>query len=260
MTIVASVLLLAGAALVLVAAIGVWRFPEVVSRLHAATKAASAGIVLILIGAGAELGPGPFAFAVLVATFHLLTAPIAGHALARAARPEPEAAPDHPLATIPFAARVAGLAAVWMALWGDITAGNVVGGLLVGALVAAATGRGAATPFRLRPVAAVRFGLAFLWLFVRSTASVVAAALGPSRLVDPVVAELPLPPASIPALVATANAVSLTPGTVTLAVDAAAPALTIHLIRPDDDALAAIRALHARAAAALPDVAPAPSR
>ena len=260
MNAIASVLMVAGAVLVLVAAIGVLRFPDLVSRLHAATKAASTGIALVLVGAGIALGPGPLAFATLVATFQLLTAPVAAHALARAARPEPESGPDQPFASIPAAARIAGLAAVWLALWGDVTTGNVIGGLAIGALVTAITARGRVARFRLRPGAAVRLGLFFIGLLVRSTIDVAVAALGPRRLVDPTVVHVALPAASIPALVATANAVSLTPGTVTLAVDPDAPALTIHLLRPDDDVVASIRTLHARAAAALPAVAAAPSR
>ena len=51
---------------------------------------------------------------------------------------------------------------------------------------------------------------------------------------------------------AAANAVSLTPGALTLAVDPGKASLTVHLIRPNERELAAIVRLHALAAAALP--------
>ena len=42
--------LLAGSLLILVAAIGVLRFPDVITRMHALSKASTAGVALALIG------------------------------------------------------------------------------------------------------------------------------------------------------------------------------------------------------------------
>ncbi len=252
MTVLAAVLLITGAVLTLVAAIGVYRFPDMLTRLHAATKAASVGIALVLLGVGAALGPGELAFTSLVAIFQVLTAPVAAHALGRAVRAEPEhAGPGRP-SSVPLPARAAALAAVWVALWGEAGAANVLGGLAAGSAVALATTRRGAERIRIRPVAALRFVGAFLVLLVRSTIAVAAAALGPRRLVDPGVRRVPVGRGSTSALVATANAVSLTPGTLTLAIDAEPPALVVHLIRPDDPAADAVATLHALASDALP--------
>jgi multicomponent Na+:H+ antiporter subunit E len=226
----------------------------VLSRLHAATKAASVGIALILLGAGAALGPGPLAFTGLVAVFQVITAPVAAHVLGRAARPEAEPGDPPAPVSLPQPARVVALAAVWVVLWGDPTAGNVLGGLAVGTVVTAVTRREGGGRIRFRPLAAARFAARAALLLTRSTVAVTAAALGPRRLVDPEVRRIPLAPGSASALVATANAVSLTPGTLTLALDPREPALVVHFLRPDPAGAAAVATLHSLAAAALPEI------
>ena len=49
--VVASVLLIGGALLSLVAAVGLLRFPDVFARMHAATKPATLGLIAVLCGA-----------------------------------------------------------------------------------------------------------------------------------------------------------------------------------------------------------------
>lgn len=83
---IASVLLVAGAALALLAAIGLHRFEDVFARMHAATKPATLGLILILSGAGLMLPiPGAVAKLVLVILLQFITAPIAAHLVGRAA-------------------------------------------------------------------------------------------------------------------------------------------------------------------------------
>jgi multicomponent Na+:H+ antiporter subunit G len=81
---VGDLLLVLGAALMLIAAIGVVRFPDLYSRMHAATKATAAGLLLVSLGAAVVLGEG---WAKLVATVALvlLTSPVAAHLIGRAA-------------------------------------------------------------------------------------------------------------------------------------------------------------------------------
>ncbi len=45
-----------GVGFLLIAAVGVWRFPDVMSRLHALTKADTAGLALIAMGAACLTG------------------------------------------------------------------------------------------------------------------------------------------------------------------------------------------------------------
>ena len=93
---VSAVLILAGVALSLTAAIGVIRFGDLYARMHAATKPATLGMVLILIGVGVRLGgPGDVAKLTLVALLVFLTAPVGAHMIGRAAHDSGEdPAPD----------------------------------------------------------------------------------------------------------------------------------------------------------------------
>ena len=50
-----EVLALLGATLTLLAAVGVVRFPEVMARMHAPTKASTLGVVLVLVGGAVTL-------------------------------------------------------------------------------------------------------------------------------------------------------------------------------------------------------------
>jgi len=84
--IIAGLLLLAGAAFVLVSAIGVVRFPDVYMRMHAATKAGTLGAGLMLGAASIVFGDlGITVRSFVVFFFLLLTAPVAAHVLGRAA-------------------------------------------------------------------------------------------------------------------------------------------------------------------------------
>lgn len=81
-----SALMLAGALFCLLAGVGVWRLPDVYCRLSAMSKASPFGITLLLAGGALLDGSATFAVqAALIAIFLTLTAPIAGHALGRAA-------------------------------------------------------------------------------------------------------------------------------------------------------------------------------
>lgn len=78
--------LVAGAALCLLAAVGVLRLPDFFMRMHAATKAGVVGSGLILFGVGfADMTVGTWAKVSLAILFLLLTTPVAGHMLGRAA-------------------------------------------------------------------------------------------------------------------------------------------------------------------------------
>ena len=78
--------LLVGALLALIAAIGVLRFPDVLSRMHAATKPQVLGLLLVLLGVGLRLrDPSSIGILLLVALSQLVTSPIATHMVGRAA-------------------------------------------------------------------------------------------------------------------------------------------------------------------------------
>ncbi|MEJ5946083.1 monovalent cation/H(+) antiporter subunit G [Pseudokineococcus basanitobsidens] len=75
-----------GILLALVAALGVLRLPDVLTRLHAAAKPQALGIVLVAVGVGLALRtPVVLGVVVLVVVLQLVTAPVAAHMVGRAA-------------------------------------------------------------------------------------------------------------------------------------------------------------------------------
>ena len=83
--IVASTFFLTGTVLAFVAAVGVARFPDLLSRIHAATKPQVLGIILMMNGLALSLGSWQVGWKVLpVIIFQLATAPVAAHMVGRA--------------------------------------------------------------------------------------------------------------------------------------------------------------------------------
>ncbi|BBX05014.1 Na+/H+ antiporter subunit G [Mycolicibacterium moriokaense] len=75
--IVASVLILGGSALALTAAIGVVRFPDTLTRMHAASKPQVLGLLLVLAGAAVRLhGHIDLGMLLLTGLFTVITAPV----------------------------------------------------------------------------------------------------------------------------------------------------------------------------------------
>ena len=75
---------LVGAVLILLAAIGVVRFPDVLSRMHALTKASTVGVLLVAIGAAFVLPTAnDITSALAAAVLQLLTLPISASLIAR---------------------------------------------------------------------------------------------------------------------------------------------------------------------------------
>jgi multicomponent Na+:H+ antiporter subunit G len=84
--VLSAALLLAGVALSVVAGVGLVRFPDVFSRMHAATKPATLGILLVGSGAALRVDESSDALKILlVVAFQFVTAPVAAHMIGRAA-------------------------------------------------------------------------------------------------------------------------------------------------------------------------------
>lgn len=78
--------MVAGALLCLLAGVGLLRLPDVLARMHAATKPQSFGLLLVLIGAGLWLRSAiDLGTLLVVGLFQLLTSPVAAHMVGRAA-------------------------------------------------------------------------------------------------------------------------------------------------------------------------------
>jgi multicomponent Na+:H+ antiporter subunit G len=75
--VIAAVLVLGGSTLALTAAIGVLRFPDTLTRMHAATKPQVLGLLLVLAGAAIRLrGHADVGMIILTGLFTLITAPV----------------------------------------------------------------------------------------------------------------------------------------------------------------------------------------
>jgi multicomponent Na+:H+ antiporter subunit E len=122
------------------------------------------------------------------------------------------------------------LGAVWVALTGDLSLANVVFGLALGGLVVVFSRPLGAYPVfaRVRPLEVVRL-LAFLaWEIVVANLKVVAAVLGPRRLLRPALVAVPLDLEGDDRIAVLANFISLTPGTLSLDVSPDRKTLYVH--------------------------------
>jgi multicomponent Na+:H+ antiporter subunit G len=86
MTIVGGVLIGLGCGLTLLAGIGVLRFPDVLMRANASTKAAGLGVACVLAGVAFMVATPSAAIKLSVAVLlQFATAPLAGHVIGRGA-------------------------------------------------------------------------------------------------------------------------------------------------------------------------------
>jgi multicomponent Na+:H+ antiporter subunit G len=86
MAALASILMLAGAVILVIAAWGVVRLPDALARQHAATKAGTLAVAVVALGALLAMPSGDWAWRlVALVGFLLVTLPVASHLLARAA-------------------------------------------------------------------------------------------------------------------------------------------------------------------------------
>jgi multicomponent Na+:H+ antiporter subunit E len=125
------------------------------------------------------------------------------------------------------------LSAAWVALWGDLSAANVISGLVAGLIVVAAVplrGRRQGR-IRVRPLRLLRFVAYFAIKLVEASIAVAWEVVTPQnwRLNEGIVA-VRLRSASGPTLAVLANAISLTPGTIVVDVRARPPVLYVHVL------------------------------
>ena len=123
------------------------------------------------------------------------------------------------------------LAAVWVGLWGSVTPANVLGGLavavvLVWALPLAPSGAPGVVDVR----ALLAFGARFAVDLCVSTWQVAVLVVHPRGTLRQGVVALPVPGASDALLTMIANAISLTPGTLTIDIDRNSSTLYVHAL------------------------------
>ena len=84
-----AVLVLSGSGLAFTASVGILRFPDTLTRMHAATKPQTLGLLLVLIAAMIRLWDTvDFGMLVLTGIFALITAPVIAHRVGKLAYQE----------------------------------------------------------------------------------------------------------------------------------------------------------------------------
>lgn len=111
------------------------------------------------------------------------------------------------------------LTAVWVGLWGDLRAGNVVAGLVVAMAVVAVgrpTGVTGLERTRFRPIATAHYAVYFLIQLVKSNLVVAWEIITPGSGINRAIIAVPMHTSSDAVITLIANSITLTPGTVTI--------------------------------------------
>lgn len=146
-----------------------------------------------------------------------------------------------------------GLVAAWCALWGSVTAANLLSGTALAALILALD---VGTPARggVRPIPLLTFGGLVLVDLVLSTLNVAKEILTPTDYTEESIVAVPLPIESRRHLLLLVIAVTVTPGTAVVDTDPDTGTLYLHLLHHDrkDEIVTHVERLAALARAALP--------
>ena len=130
---------------------------------------------------------------------------------------------------------VAWLTVLWVAFWEDLSVASIVGGLAVAGLLVMAFPlappgmRGA-----FRPAAAAHFALYFMWKLVEASFVVSWEVLTPRNRINEGIVAIPIRGVSDILTTLVANAISLTPGTLTLEIRRPPTVLYVHVLHLHD--------------------------
>lgn len=123
------------------------------------------------------------------------------------------------------------LAVVWVVLWRDLTLANLVSGVVIaGVVLLVFPLRHGGTHARVRPVAVIGFLGYFLWKLLVSNVIVARAILAPRARVHTGIVAVPTTPHSDLVVTLVANAISLTPGTLSIEVRRDPATLYVHVL------------------------------
>lgn len=124
---------------------------------------------------------------------------------------------------------------MWTALWQDAGVGTILAGIVASIIVVLMDRRTRLTSWAAfpHPLHTLRFGVAFGWNLAKATAEVAWEVLTPTSYVQEGIAAVELETRSPAIITLVANAISVTPGTVTVDVDPPAT-LYIHVLHLRD--------------------------
>jgi multicomponent Na+:H+ antiporter subunit E len=136
--------------------------------------------------------------------------------------------------------RVAALTILWVALYGEVSVGNVVGGLVVAGVLVALFPTSRPSVRHVRPWGALKLGWYVFVSLITSTWAVVVAVLFPRPdRVEATVKTVHVSTRSATAMTLMGNLITLTPGTMTVDLDERSGLMHVHILgRVDDDEFA----------------------
>lgn len=108
------------------------------------------------------------------------------------------------------------LTAIWLALWSDMSTANVLSGVLLACAIGHFFDTWRTGTVVVRPLHAARFALYFVAKLVQTTVTVARAVIAPRHRVHTGIVAVPLRGCSDAVATLIADAISLTPGTLTL--------------------------------------------
>jgi multicomponent Na+:H+ antiporter subunit E len=128
------------------------------------------------------------------------------------------------------------LVVLWVALWGELSVGNVVGGLLVAVfvLVVSPLGIDDRSATWCRPLAALHFVGYFAFKLLQSNVQIAREVVRRDQRRRSGVLAVPMRGISPRLITLISNAYTLTPGSITIEVTQDPPMVYVHLLRLDD--------------------------
>ncbi len=138
----------------------------------------------------------------------------------------------HPPRQLPM---IGWLIAVWLFLWENLSIANALAGLALGSLlVVLFPMRPRGVPGAFRPVAAAHFFGFFAWKLFEASMIVAWEVMTPQNRINEGIVAVPIRGVSETLTTLVANAISLTPGTLTLEVRHQPPVLYVHVLHLHD--------------------------
>lgn len=127
--------------------------------------------------------------------------------------------------------RSVALLALWVALWGELSVANVASGIVAVALVTWLFAERSGPTYTLRPLGGLRLLIFVAYSLVISSLRVALAVVAPNRKrTHPTVQHVKLQRGSVFYGAIVANAITLTPGTMTLELDEDTLELSVHVL------------------------------
>ncbi len=128
------------------------------------------------------------------------------------------------------------LVAVWVALEGEITLGNIVGGALIATILIVVLPNPRRPPNRehFRPIPALKWAADFVWRALVANAMVVSEIVTKRQLLEEGVIRVPFPPMSDGLTTLYTNTITLTPGTLVLDVEPDTRNIYVHVMHRKD--------------------------